>query len=243
MKRYDPSFRRALDFLPSRVEDIKLISVEVNDPDQAPFVAHLPMTVPDDIPAALRDDFRAKNSAQLREAAGREPSAEGARALSGGFLSSLVHDVAVVHGMLDHMGVEFPAQASHGAIFDEGRGVQLAAGLPGGGRISMTHVNLPGVPDYTERIAVYCTDRIVELVFPSPYLKHLPTRLRVLTPGKGAPHELVTAEYRSSYEEAFRDELRAFHAAATGQAPVQTTVEGARRDVEFLISAYRKAVA
>ena len=36
---------------------------------------------------------------------------------------------------------------------------------------------------------------------------------------------------------------RAFHAAATGQAKVQTTVEGARCDVEFLISAYRKAVA
>src|SRR5262249_6317441 len=65
MKRYDPAFRRALDFLPKRIEDVKLISVEVNDPDQHPFVAHLPMTIPDDIPQALRDDFRSKNSAQL----------------------------------------------------------------------------------------------------------------------------------------------------------------------------------
>ena len=243
MKRYDPSYRRALDFLPEKIEDVKLISVEVNDPDQHPFVAHLPMTLPDDIPQALRDDFRTKNAAQLREAAGGAPSEIGARALSGGFLSSLVHDVAVVHGMLDHMSTEFPAQAEHGAIFDDGRGVQLAFGLPGGGRVSMTHIALAGVPDYTERIAVYCTNRIIELTFPSPYLRHLPTRLRVLSRGPGAPHELHTEEFRTSYEEAFREELRAFHAAATGQAKVQTTVEGARRDVEFLISAYRKAAA
>jgi predicted dehydrogenase len=243
MKRYDPAFQRSLDFLPKRIEDVKLISVEVNDPDQHPFVAHLPMTIPDDIPAALRDDFRAKNSAQLSESAGGEPSEKGARALSGGFLSSLVHDVAVVHGMLDQMGTEFPAAAEHGAIFDDGRGVQLAFPLAGGGRVSMTHLALAGVPDYTERIAVYCTDRIIELAFPSPYLRHLPTRLRVMTRGTGAPHELVTQEFRSSYEEAFREELRAFHAAATGKAPVRTPVEGARRDVEFLISAYKKAMA
>ena len=241
MKRYDPAYRRALDFLPKRIEDVKLISVEVNDPDQDPFVAHLPMTKPDDIPAALRDDFRTKNTAQLREAAGRDLDEIGARALSGGFLSSLVHDVAVVHGMLAHMGAELPAKADHGAIFDAGRGVQLAFGLPGGGQVSMTHLNLPSVPDYNERIAVYCTDRIVELTFPSPYLRHLPTRLRVLERGSGAPHELEVSEHRVSYEEAFREELRAFHAAATGRIAVQTPVEQARRDVELLISAFRSA--
>ena len=32
-------------------------------------------------------------------------------------------------------------------------------------------------------------------------------------------------------------------AAALGQAPVQTTVEQARRDIELLTSAFRKAIA
>ena len=44
MKRYDPAYRRALDLLPRRIEDVRLITVEVNDPDHEPFVAHLPMT-------------------------------------------------------------------------------------------------------------------------------------------------------------------------------------------------------
>lgn len=242
MKRFDPAFRRALDFLPTRIDDVKLISVEVNDPDQAPFVGHLPMTVPDDIPDALRADFGRKNAEQLRESGRRDLNQAEARALSGGYLSSLVHDVAVVHGMLVHLGVELPANADAAAIFDYGRGVQLAFPLPGGGRVSMTHLNLPGVPDYTERVTVYCTDRIVELTFPSPYLRHFPTRLTVRRLGTGASHELETSEYRVSYEEAFREELRAFHAAATHEAPVQTTIAQARRDIELLTSAFRKAV-
>jgi predicted dehydrogenase len=241
MKRYDPAYRRALDFLPARIEDIKLISVEVNDPDQDPFVAHLPMTVPNDIPAELRDQMRTKTAAQLREGAGREIDVVGARALGGGFLSSLVHDMAIVHGMLGHLNVQLPAEADHGAIFDEGRGVQLAFRLPGGGRVSMTHLNLAGVPDYTERVTVYCTDRIVELTFPSPYLRHLPTRLTVRRRGDG--HALETSEHRVSYEEAFREELRAFHAAAIGETLVHTTVEQARADVALLTSAFRKAIA
>jgi predicted dehydrogenase len=33
MKRFDPAFRHALEFLPKRIEDVRFISVEVNDPD------------------------------------------------------------------------------------------------------------------------------------------------------------------------------------------------------------------
>lgn len=241
MKRYDPAYRSALDLLPERVEDIKLISVEVNDPDHEPFVAHLPITAADDVPAALRDRTRAQHAAQLQEAAGGALDEAGARALGGGFLSALVHDVAVVHGMLAHLGCELPASADQGALFDQGRGVQLGFALPGGGRVAMTYLNLHGVPDYHERITIFCTDRIVELEFPSPYLRHLPTRLRVRRRGGG--QALEVQEHRVSHEDAFREQLRAFHAAATGQAPVLTTAEQARRDIELLTSAFRKAVA
>lgn len=241
MKRHDPAYRRALELLPDRIADVRLISVEVNDPDFEPFVAHLPMTWPNDLPAALRSEARAATASQLRESAGTDLTDVSARALGGGYLSSMVHDVAVAHGMLAHLGCELPAEADQGALFDEGRGVQLAFGLPGGGRVSMTHLSLPGVPDYTERITVYCTDRIIELTFPSPYLRHLPTRLTLRRSGGG--HELEVQEYRVSYEEAFRQQLRAFHAAVCGEALIETTIEQARRDIELLTSAFRKAIA
>ena len=238
MKRHDPAYRRALELLPARIEDVKLISVEVNDPDHEPFVAHLPMTGPGDLPAARRERSRAAAAAQLRLAAGGEAGEAGLRALSGGFLSSLVHDVAVVHGVLAHFGCDLPDAADHGAFFDDGRGVQLGFGLPGGGRASMTHLALPGVPDYTERITIYCRDRIVDLTFPSPYLRHLPTRL---TLRRGTGQALEIQDHRVSYEEAFREQLRAFHAACCGEAPVATPIEQARRDVALLISAFHKA--
>ncbi len=105
----------------------------------------------------------------------------------------------------------------------------------------MCHLNLTGVPDYSERITVYCTDRIIELLFPSPYLRHLPTRLTVRRGSGGSA--LETATHRASYEEAFCEQLRAFHAAACGTRKVETTVEQARRDVELLISAFGRAAA
>ncbi len=241
MKRFDPAVLRLYDLLPDRIEDVRYISVEVNDPDHEPFVAHLPMTWPDDIPQELRAEARALGAAQVRTAAGREPDEAGARALTGGFLSALVHDVAVIHGILRRLGVALPDRVDHGGYFDEGRGVQLGFGLPGGGRVSMTHLNLPGVADYTERITVYCADRIIELVFPAPYLRHAPTRLTVRrTDGDLG---LETVRVRPSYEEAFRSELRAFHAAVCGLAPCETTPEQGRADVALLLDAARRAMA
>jgi predicted dehydrogenase len=241
MKRHDPAYRRALDHLPDYIEDVRLISVEVNDPDHAPFVAHLPMIWPDDLPSALREETHRRGRSQLGEAAGRALDESGARALGSGFLSALVHDVAVVHGMLAHLGCELPACADHGTLFDDGRGVELGFALPGGGRVRMCHLNLPGVPDYSERITVYCADRIIELLFPSPYLRHFPTRLTVRR-GSGGD-ALETSDHRVSYDEAFSAQLRAFHAASCGEAGVETTVEQARRDVELLISAFGMASA
>jgi hypothetical protein len=105
----------------------------------------------------------------------------------------------------------------------------------------MTHLNLRGVSDYSERITIYCADRIIELIFPSPYLRHMPTRLTLRRSGTGQALEI--SDHRTSYEEAFRDQLRAFHAAACGDAPVATSVEQARRDIALLTSAFRKATA
>jgi uncharacterized protein YpuA (DUF1002 family) len=48
-------------------------------------------------------------------------------------------------------------------------------------------------------------------------------------------------EHRVSYEEAFRNELRAFHASVTAGAPVRATAEAARDDLAALIGAFRIA--
>ena len=52
---------------------------------------------------------------------------------------------------------------------------------------------------------------------------------------------LETIDYRVSYEEAFRNELRAFHAAITSDVPVRATVEAARDDLAALLDGFRLA--
>ena len=53
--------------------------------------------------------------------------------------------------------------------------------------------------------------------------------------------ELRTTQYRVSYEEAFRTELRAFHASVTTGAPVRASAEAARDDLCALLTALRVA--
>jgi len=128
------------------------------------------------------------------------------------------------------------------AWFDAGRGVSLDWALPADARAHLEHLNLPGVADYRERLTAYCRDRILELTFPSPYLRHHPSRL-VERRSDGSVTGLETIEYRVSYEEAFRNELRAFHASITTGAPVRANVEAARDDVAALLGAFRMAGA
>jgi predicted dehydrogenase len=151
-----------------------------------------------------------------------------------------VHDVSLAHHLLASVGFAAPLPVVDAGYFDSGRGVCLTWGLPGGARAQLTHLNLPGVGDYTERVTAFCRDRILELTFPSPYLRHHPTRLVEKRSGSG-PAELITTEYRVSYEEAFRNELRAFHAAVTGGSPVLASAEKARDDLVALLSALRIA--
>ena len=103
------------------------------------------------------------------------------------------------------------------------------------------HHNLPGVNDYSERLTLHCSDRVLELTFPSPYLRHQPTRL-VEHRSDGAIG-LRSTSHHVSYEEAFREELRAFADACAGRAPVVTPVEAGRADVALLLDAYRHALA
>jgi predicted dehydrogenase len=245
MKLYDPAVEHMVELL-SSAGDLVYLSVEVNDPDQAPFVDHLGLVTGRDVPRQLIDSTRARGAEAITRALGHPASSVQARAAEA-YLSALVHDVSLAHHLLAATGVTTSPPLADAAYFDGGRGVSLAWALAGGARAHLTHLNLPGVADYQERVTAYCTDAILELTFPSPYLRHHPTRLMekrsyarpsdTSRPALG----LATTEYRVSYEEAFRNELRAFHDSIAHGAPVRASAEAARDDVRVLLSALRLA--
>jgi predicted dehydrogenase len=238
MKLYDPAVERMVELLQG--SEPVYLSVEVNDPDQAPFVDHLGLFVARDVPAELVEQTREVTAGAVHAALGRPGTREEARAFEA-YLSALVHDVSLVHHLLAAAGARAPLPLTDAAWFDAGRGVSLTWALPAGGEAHLVHLNLPGVSDYTERVTAFCRDRILELTFPSPYLRHHPARLVEKRSVAGNPAGLTVTEHRVSYEEAFRNELRAFHASVTTGAPVRATAETARDDLAALIGAFRIA--
>ncbi len=119
MKRYDPAYRRALDFLPAEIDDVKLISVEVNDPDQAPFVAHLPMIAPDDIPARASRRHARQDRARNSETAGRDDRRRRMPGRSAAVSSLRSSTTLRWSTACRPFRRRNPATADHGAIFDE----------------------------------------------------------------------------------------------------------------------------
>ncbi len=156
-----------------------------------------------------------------------------------GYLGCLVHNLALIDGIVDHYGAGSLELAS--AATWTKAGVDIGVVLPGGGHGRMAHLKVAGVPSYRERVTVYCSDRILELVFPSPYLRHVPTRLRVRR-ADGAMG-LDETDIRVSYEEPFRTELRAFHASVAEGAPVRCDARGATSSIELLSQAFAMAVS
>ncbi len=270
MKLYDPAVERMLERLRDPPAELIYLSVEVNDPDQGPFVDHLGLVTAADLDPGLIAQSRVRASEAVARALGRAAAPDEARAFEA-YLGALVHDVSLAHHLLASLGIPAPLPLADAAYFDAGRGVSIAWTLPGGARAHLTHLNLPAVPHYRERVTAYCRDRILELTFPSPYLRHFPTRLierRAAAPPGGTVAatggeatelpstelpstelpstelpsiELRSTEYRVSYEESFRNELRAFHASITLGAPVRAGAEAARDDLQALLGAVRRA--
>jgi Oxidoreductase family, NAD-binding Rossmann fold len=239
MKRFDPNYEAALAYLPAGGKGLRYISVEVSDPDSWPFVAHRPLTRPDDVPAELIADTRARQRAQAAEALGAEVDGEGLRGYCDPLMSGIVHCVNAVNGMLDHMGVA-PGEVVGGRIFAGG---ECAAGtvslMDGRALWHLAQVLVPDVGWYREHYVLCFDDRVIELQFPSPYLNNQQTDLRVR---RSQGLRLDTVHVQAGYEEAFVRELEGFWASAVRGEPVRNTVEAAIRDVRLLTDVARCAI-
>jgi hypothetical protein len=118
------------------------------------------------------------------------------------------------------------------AFFADGDGSHGSVRLKGcKGLWQMSHLFVPKVADYIERISLYFSDTTFELTFPSPYLNHFPTRLVV---ARSEGNVWQKTEYRASYQEAFIRELIGFRASVVDGAAVRNTVEAAARDMRLV---------
>jgi len=231
MKRFDPSYETLLAMLPSQRGALRQISVEVTDPDAGPFVKHHDWRAGNDLPADAGIRLRRLQAEQVGRAVPAVLDDIGVFGFCAAYASSIVHDVNAVHGILDALGIG-DGQIVGAAFFAGGLGGQGAVSLLDGSALwTMSHLTVPDLPHYSERITLTFEGSSIELEFPSPWLNHAPTRL---TERRGRDGALETRDIRTSYAEAFVEELKGFHRAVTAGEAVRNTAEAAGRDMKLL---------
>jgi predicted dehydrogenase len=161
----------------------------------------------------------------LREALGSEATLDQLVAFKV-MLSSLCHDVNALRGLLGEptgvLGCEVWQQGGCvSALFEYGHTL----------RVHYAFVYVPSLRDYREELAFYGGGERVRLVFPSPFLRNMPTELfhQANVAGAAAETRLIV-----DYEEAFMEELRAFHASVMGGDRPATDVADSRGDLVVL---------
>lgn len=231
MKRFDPAYEAALDLLPKTASTLRHISVEVNDPDAWPFIRHHDWRKAEDVPKTLIAEVTEKQKVQVSRALGPGVDPLTFRGFCTAYSSALVHDVNAVHGLLDRLGVA-DGEIVGADLYAGGDGGHGSVRLLGGqALLTMTHLTVPHLPDYRERITLYFDDAAIELEFPSPWLNHQPTRLTVK---RGSKHRLHVEDIRVGYAEAFIEELKGFADAVAQGKALRNSAEEAARDMDLL---------
>ena len=180
-----------LENLPESAESLRYIRVIVHDPEFVPFFAPGEIVRGSDIPPDVLEAGREQMRTQVKAAVGDDSPAV-ITAFEGAFLGSLVHDVNVVHGLLERLGEPLPAEVLDGDWWNEGQAVTGAVRLANGARWDSAWIQLLDVYEYRESVAFYFAEEVHTLSFPSPWLKQSPDALRSLArAGRRASRRVV----------------------------------------------------
>lgn len=236
MKRFDPAYERMLAELPGSSDDLRYVSVVVNDPEFTPYFGPGETVRGDDVPHEVIEATHRAEAEQVEAAVG-SGHPDVVRAFSDSFLGSLLHDLNAVHGLLGRMGEPVPGKVVAGDWWNEGRAVTGSVRLSNGVRWDSAWIQLLGTYEYRETIALFFADSVRTLTFPSPWLKQSPTIYR-RSEADGTTNVTQVAE---SYGEAFSRELVHFHTCVVEGVPCRTPPEQARLDIDVLTQMFLAA--
>ncbi len=220
-KRFDPAYLEAAELVRA-MPDLRYVEATVLHPDDGAYREHhavLPhrdpvRPGPDEARmnagarhGAQDESLRAGLDATLRPGSG---NAERVAALM--LWQSLIHDVNALRGALGE-----PTRVLSAALWNEGMAQHSLTEFPNHVRVSLSWISLPGVKNYEERLRFVSPNLRVTLVFPSPYIRHAPTKLEI---ERMDGETLVVEERVVSYDEAFRAEVHHFRESVlSGTAP------------------------
>ena len=236
MKRHDPAWLRTLAELPASAEELRYVRVTCHDPEWVPFFAEGDIVKGGDVPVEVVETTKRAEAAQVEEAVG-DASPEAVFAFSDAYLGSMVHDVNVVHGLLERLGEPLPARVADAAWLNGGRSITGSLVLANGARWDNAWIQLLDLREYQEQVSFYFRDSLRQLTFPSPWLKQTPTRYE-RSEADGLDRAVRVFE---SHRESFVRELEHFHDCIARGTECRTPPEQARLDIEVLTQMFRAA--
>jgi hypothetical protein len=248
MKRYDAGYESLLSALPGSAEDLRFVDVVTYDPwmGRPPF-APADLVVGRDVPEQVLRAATEREREQVEAAVGAgDPSS--VRVFSDLYAGALVHDVNLVHGVLEHLGIELPARpVSSGHWTDgkgagywaAGKGANIAFRLPGGVGWQTAWVLLEGLEEFSETASFYFGDKIHRLRFSAPYLREHATVHEIVGAAEGAERW----SRRARIKDAYLAQLEHFHACIADGVDCRTPPEQARLDLAVLREAFLVNVA
>ena len=233
MKRYDPAYERLVGEI-AAWDDIRLVRVTTFESALEPYVSHYPMSRaayvdPGMLAELLADDER-RVTAAIETG---DPVLR--RAYRVVLLDSMVHELNAVRGLLGE-----PSELRFADVCGDPDGITAIFSF-GSTECVFMWVDLPGVARYVQEIGLYAPDRRASLVFPSPFLRNVPTRL-VLEGGEAGSASSWETVHTVSYDEAFRRELVEFHASIVEGREPRTPGQDGLRDVALCQAIVRSAL-
>lgn len=208
-----------------------------------PWMAGEPYFLPGEIVVASEPDesgaeqMRALTLEQARRATGLDDPAR-LREYLFPYLSCTVHDVNLVHGLLDAAGLSAP-RAAASRCWAEGQATSATLELDDGAVATLTWLLMRGGNEYREVVRAFLPDGVASLTFPAPYTKqNAATYERRAAASAG--HATTTF---SSIGDSYVKELQHFHDCVVGGAPCATPPRQALADVTLVRELFMLAAA
>ncbi len=233
MKRYDPAVERMVEELRG-FEALRFASSTTSEYPLKWYVAQYPIVRGTDIDAKTLAALEADDEARVTAAIGvDDPTLRYAYRHS--LLDSMIHDLNLMRGLLREPTRLRFANVGQAAVSVFLEFPQTAA--------SMHWVNLmDGVAQYQQAFSFFSPQHRATLVFPSPFLRNMPTEL-VLESGSTETSRAWRTAERVSYESAFRRELLEFYDCVTKDRAPRTAADDAVRDVALCQAIIRAHIA
>lgn len=234
-KRFDPAYLAAC-ALVKAMPDLRYVEATVLHPDDGAYREHhaiLPWRAPirpgADEALTNAGARQEAQSAELKEgldATVRPGATVDERAAALMLWQSLIHDINALRGALGE-----PEKVLSSSVWNEGLAQHSLTRFPRGVRVSMSWISLPGVKHYEERLRFVSPNLRATLIFPSPYIRHEPTKLEV---ERMDGETLVVEDRVVSYDEAFRAEVHHFRESVLSGKPPSITVDEAEKDARWI---------